>query len=92
MKRLFPLILITATLLWAGDDNRTTPANDQNLTQKHIKEQMEKEKKYAKEKTFYEGKDYNLSDKTVDPHELDKIPVIEPEDDFDMNDVYSDDQ
>ncbi len=92
MKRLFPLILIAATLVWAGDDNRSTPANDQNLTQKHIKEQMEKEKKYAKEKAFYEGKDYNLSDKTVDPHELDKIPVIEPEDDFDMSDVYSDDQ
>ena len=61
------------------------------LIQKHIKEQMEREKKYAKEKMFYTGKDYNLSQYEVDPDALKHIQPIEPDYDFDMDEgVYSD--
>jgi len=58
--------------------------------EKKIQEQLEREKKYAKEKTFYQGSDYNLSAVEVDPESLSSVPVMEPQYDFDMDDVYSD--
>ena len=62
-----------------------------NLLQKHLQEQIEKEKKYAKEKMFYMGKDYNLTEHEVDPNTLKHIKTIEPDYDFDMDEgVYSD--
>ncbi|WP_151899361.1 MULTISPECIES: hypothetical protein [Sulfurimonas] len=65
--------------------------NGDDITQKHIQQQIQKEQKYAKEQRFYQGKDYNLSAVEVDPSDLDAIPTIEPENDFDMTDVYRDD-
>lgn len=59
--------------------------------EKQIKAQMELEKKYAREQTFYKGKDYNLSEKQVDPKILKNVPKIEPDYDFDITDVYRDD-
>jgi hypothetical protein len=61
------------------------------LKAKHVKEQMEREKKFAKEQKFYQGKEYDLSAEKVDPKDLDSVPEIEPENDFDMTDVYRDD-
>jgi hypothetical protein len=72
---------------FAGESNSS---NDANLTQKNLEEQMKREAKYAREKAFYQGKDYNLSERTVDPKTISNIPTITPEDDFDMDDVYSD--
>jgi len=63
------------------DENLTK----QKLLQKHLEEQMKKEKKYAKEKTFYSGRDYNLSEHQVDPKSLKHIKTIEPDYDFDMD-------
>jgi len=94
------LIAFIATFLFANDNNTTkkhtsdakkiTKNKDTNLTkkqlaQKHLKEQMEREKKYAKEKAFYMGKDYNLSEHQVDPKSLKHIKTIEPDYDFDMD-------
>ncbi len=59
--------------------------------QEAIKAQMEREKKYAKEQKFYQGKEYNLKEKQVDPKQLEQVPVIEPDYDFDITDVYRDD-
>lgn len=97
MNKLLLLLLLFASLLIAGENNRTLTAQDrntslseeQNLTLKHIREQQEREKKYAKEKAFYEGKDYNLSDKKISPKEIESVPTIPPEDNFDMSDVYN---
>ncbi len=74
-------------------DSNTTKKTDSNLSknkllQKHLEEQMKKEAKYAKEKTFYKGKDYNLTEHQVDPNSLKKIQPIEPDYDFDMDHVY----
>ena len=80
----------------AKDINQTIIKNDTNnskekLIQKHIKEQMQREAKYAKEKMFYMGKDYNLSQYEVDPNTLKHIKPIEPDYYFDMDEgVYSD--
>jgi len=71
--------------------------NDANTSEKKkkiaekIKKQMELEEKYAKEQRFYQGSDYDLKAHEVDPNSLPDVPVIEPEDDFDITDVYRDD-
>jgi cell division protein FtsX len=69
------------------EDNGTK----QTLIEQKIKEQMEREKKYAKEQKFYQGDAYDLKAHEVDPNSLPDVPVIEPEDDFDITDVYRDD-
>ena len=92
MKRLilfFPLLI--TLLLNAGESNSSSRTDDQNLTKKNLQEQLEREKRYAKEQKFYQGKDYNLSEHKVDPKLVEKVPVIEPDYDFDITDVYRDD-
>ena len=66
-------------------------SNIKDTIQKHIQEQIAKEKKYAKEKAFEHGKDYNLSATQIDKDTINAVPLIKPEDDFDMTDVYRDD-
>ena len=93
MKR-FPLfftLLFSLLLLNAGETNTSSGTDDQNLTKKNLQEQLEREKRYAKEQKFYQGKDYNLSEHKVDPKLVEKVPVIEPDYDFDITDVYRDD-
>ncbi len=53
-----------------------------------IEEQMKREEKYAKEQTFYQGKNFDLSELEVDPKSLDAIPDLEPDYSFNMDDVY----
>ena len=72
-----------------SDSNQTKPAT--SLTEKQIKAQMEREKKYAKEQKFYQGDEYDFKAVEVNPDSLDHIPVIEPDYDFDITDVYRDD-
>jgi len=64
---------------------------DKKELQKQIQAQMEREKKYAKEQMFYQGSEYNLSEKQVDPKILKHVPKLEPDYDFDITDVYRDD-
>jgi hypothetical protein len=63
-----------------------------DITKKHVQEQIEREKKYAKEQIFYQGSDYDLSHARVNEKSLSSIPVIEPDYDFNMDDAYSDQQ
>jgi len=84
MKKLFLLLCSMVAL-------SSLEANQKTLAQKHIQEQMAKEQKFAQEQKFYQGEEYNLSEQKFDPKELDSIPSIEPENDFDMTDVYRDD-
>ena len=60
----------------------------EELIQKALEEQIEREKKYQREQKFYMGKDYNLDEKKVDKKILQHIEPIEPEYDFNMDDVY----
>ena len=72
----------------------TNSSKDLNSTRKiiskkvkleeNIKKAIDKEKKYKKEQKFYQGDDYNLTDKKIDSSSLDNIKVIEPEYDFEM--------
>jgi len=91
MKKLLLAVIFIGlhVMVVNGDSLKVEKKSD--VVQKHIKEQMQREQKYAKEQKFYQGKDYNLSAVEVDPSDLDAIPTIEPENDFDMTDVYRDD-
>jgi hypothetical protein len=80
-------MLLSVVSLEADTNKSKTNA----ISKKQIKEQMEKEKKYAKEQTFYQGDDYDLKGAEVNKKSLDSIPLIEPDYDFDMTDVYRDD-
>ena len=93
MKKLFLMLILTAlyTLSLNAKNIENDTSKKVNATKKHLQEQMQREKKYAKEQKFYQAKDYNLSAVEVDQNDLDSIPMIEPENDFDMTDVYRDD-
>ena len=62
-----------------------------DIKDSHLKEQMEKEKKFAKEQKFYQGDEYDLRGAEVDKKSVDKVPKLEPDYDFDITDVYRDD-
>jgi hypothetical protein len=75
--------------------NSTATNTEQNATtakadkiKKQLEEQMKKEQKFAKEQRFYQGDEYDLSAHEVDLSTLDSIPLIEPDYDFNMDDVY----
>jgi len=59
--------------------------------EKQVQEQMKREKKYAEEQSFVQGDDYDLKAVEVNEKSLESIPVIEPDYDFDITDVYRDD-
>ena len=74
-----------------AENNKTAKKSENNATakaEKQIQEQIEREKKFAQEQTFYKGKDYDLSYAEVDANSLDDIHVAEPDYDFNMDDVY----
>jgi len=87
------LIIFTSVTMFAQDvdTNKTKVPKETNSTskiEKQLQKQIEREKKFAKEKTFYQGPDYDLSYAEIDPKSLDNIKAIEPDLEFDMDDVY----
>ncbi len=89
-KILLPLFLGSFFLtLHAQENNSTIKAE---IRKKQVQEQIEREKKYAKEQVFYQGDDYNLSEAEVDKKSLSGISVMKPDYDFDMDNVYSEEQ
>ena len=56
--------------------------------EKQLQEQIKREEKYAKEKTFYQGSDYDLSASEVNQDSLENNQLLEPDYEFDMDDVY----
>ena len=80
MKKIIFLALFT-TVLFAESSQK-------EREQKALDAQLKKEQKYAKEQTFYIGDEYDLKSTEVDPETVKNTPAIEPEYDFDMDDVY----
>ena len=71
-------------------DSNISKENNKSEYEKNLQKAIEKEKKFKKEQKFYMGKDYNLTDKKIDKKTLDNVPLIEPEYDFDITDLYND--
>jgi len=84
MKFLLAFTVIFNLLIFAAN-------NDANKSQKrideHVKKQMEKEKKYAREQTFYKKDNYDLKGAEVNPESLKTLKEIEV-DDLDMDSGY----
>lgn len=90
MKKILIFIIIGCTMLLA-DSNDTNRSQKKSKINTEIEKQIEKEKKYAKEKAFYQGEDYDLKSYEIDPDSLPDVPSLEPDYDFDMSEgVYSD--
>ncbi len=95
MKKI-ALILFSLILFVYADSNTTTETNstkEANVSkelEKNLQKAIEAEKRFEKEQKFYQGDDYNLTEHEVDPKSVDKVPLIEPEYDFDITDLYSD--
>jgi len=92
---IFIILSVTFVLAYSSENNITKENNstkkEDNKTKEAIKKAMEREKKYAKEQKFYQGDEYDLKSREFDPETLKKIPVIEPDYDFDMDTgVYDD--
>jgi len=105
MKKLLVFLFLVGSIFVFADSNVTVKNVDKNssksmdknlskeqLLKEQLKKQMELEAKYAKEQKFYQGKDYNLKEKEIDEKTLKDVPAIEPDYDFDITDVYRDDQ
>jgi hypothetical protein len=84
MKKILLFLLLLNTLIFA-----TANKNDKSnkIIDEHVKQQMEKEKKFAREQSFYQAKDYDFSGAEVNPESLKSLPDLE-DDDFNMDSVY----
>lgn len=85
MIKLFTIISLLFTVTLFAE----TPSKKEELKKKHIKKQIEREKKYSVEQTFYKGKNYDLKGAEVDEKSVESIPENRRDnDDFDMDAVY----
>jgi hypothetical protein len=80
------LLISTSFLLLISSANANENIRN-NIAQEQMRINMEKEKTYAIEQTFYQGENYDLSDSEVNQESLRFIPEQEL-DDLDMDDVY----
>lgn len=85
MIKFFIFFIISNSLLFAIDDTNSSLKDDR--VKKQIEAEIQKEKKYAKEQTFYQGANYNLKDAEVNQDSLSDVPILEL-DDLDMDSVY----
>jgi len=88
---LLVLMLSFGSSVLSADNNKTISSSEKNATKRanaQLKKQQEREEKFAREQTFYMGKNHDLSYAEINPDSIDSVPLIEPDYDFDMDDVY----
>ncbi len=83
MKKILTFVIIFNSLLLASNSD----GEKKSRIEKQIQIEMEREKKYSKEQTFYTGKDYDLKGAEVNKESLKSLPE-QKVDDLDMDDVY----
>ncbi|MEA3513132.1 MAG: hypothetical protein U9R37_05980 [Campylobacterota bacterium] len=84
MKELIFTIIIT-TFLYSN--NSVGERTQEEIIEKQIEIEMEKEKKYAIEQTFYNYQNYDFKGSEVSKDSLENIPDLEI-DELDMDSVY----
>ena len=87
MKYFLILVIIFNSLLMASDSAKSDKERKARV-EKQLKKEIENEKKYAKEQTFYSEKNYDFKGAEVNKDSLDSVPELEPQYDFDMDSVY----
>ncbi|MEA3553018.1 MAG: hypothetical protein U9R39_01305 [Campylobacterota bacterium] len=83
MKNIFVLIMLICSILLATDGNTQ---NEQRI-KKQLEIEMEKEKRYSIEQTFYQKDNYDFKGSEVNEDSLENVPGLEL-DDLDMDSVY----
>ncbi len=71
-----------------ASDSAKSDKDRKARAEKQLKKEMENEKKYAKEQTFYSAENYDFKGAEVNKDSLDSVPELEPQYDFDMDSVY----
>ena len=85
MKYIFTFLVLLSSILIASNINN----DKENREKNHIKEQIKKEQKYAKEQTFYNAKNYDFKSVEVDENSVKAIPdKPNINEGFDMDSVY----
>ena len=87
MRYILIFIIIFNSLLMSSSSDKSEKER-KSRAEKQIKKEMENEKKYARERTFYSEDNYDFKGAEVNKESLKSIPVLEPEYDFDMDSVY----
>lgn len=87
VKNILVFTLIFSSLLIASNTKESENQRKAKVDQQ-IQKEIQREKKYAKERTFYQNKNYDFKGAEVNQDSLKSIPDLEPEDDFDMDSVY----
>jgi len=85
MKKIIIFIMILNSLLLASNTDSEKVKKDR--AEKQLKIELEKEKKYSIEQTFYNEDNYDFKGAEVNPDTVDSIQCIEV-DDFNMDSVY----
>jgi hypothetical protein len=80
--KIFVIFSLGFVALYSSENNTT---QENNATKEAVKKAIEKEKKYAKEQRFYKADEYDFKGVQVDPKTVDKVPLLEPDYDFDMS-------
>ncbi len=85
MKKIIACVVIFNSLLIAT--NAESDNEKKSRIEKQIKKEIETEKKYAKEQTFYQSHNYDFKGSEVNKKSLKTLPEIKV-DDLDMDSVY----
>jgi len=85
MKKIIIFTMILNSLLLASNIDSEKVKKDR--AEKQLKIEMEKEKKYSIEQTFYNEDNYDFKGAEVNPDTVNSIKCIEV-DDFNMDSVY----
>lgn len=83
MKKLLVCSLVFISFLFASD----VDMEKEKRTKEAIQKAIQKEKLYAKEKTFYDYNSYDFDHSKVNEKSIPTLPEIEVND-MDMDDVY----
>lgn len=82
MRFFLIFVIVFSSLSFAVDNNKS-----EKLLEQQVKEQMEREKKYAREQTFYNMNNYDFKGAEVNKESLSTVNEIEV-DDFNIDSVY----
>nr|WP_321267172.1 hypothetical protein [uncultured Sulfurimonas sp.] len=87
MKHILIFVLVLQSLLMASNLENDEEIRKKRIEQQ-IKKEMAKEKKYAKEQTFYTEENYDLEGAKVNEDSLSSVPTIEDDYEFNMDHAY----
>jgi len=80
------ILLVSVVVLLAQE--KSGNLEKEKKVEAQIKEQIKKEKKYAKEQKFYTEDNYDYKGAEVNKESLKSVPELEPDYDFNMDSVY----